>query len=388
MKCCTSILLVFLLSLLLIATTCSAKVTTKPPTPTGKYGITLPTRRGLLELTFTSTIIWISIFFFFVWILVQAFQYILYRGYHSKSEIPIVKLRWFPLFKLTYNSQSDDLRRKINAYWIKGIVYPAGLACAAWSLSVLYSGDNSLTAEKIPHIEVLRAMTVFLIGMMIFEILYRTHSSLSMIIHHWAAVLDCILVLYWDYENLAFLKIAAIFAIFVALEGAECFVMMFYRAFGDTKALMREEVKSQISKVLQVSQSGFDIDAVYDQFDAYRRAITPWMLFVAISDLLLKFVQHIIVLVLYITHWNDLSLELRIVFGITFLIFVIVQLYSPYIYTMIWMKLRRENETTIPRISDDLEMTRAPNSTGYDYQRITGEDIEDTSSNSINSPVV
>jgi hypothetical protein len=184
----------------------TTQTVTPTPMPTTKFGIVLPTKKSLLELTVTSTIIWISGFFFVVWVLVQIFQFVLHSGYHEgPNAVPHIALNWYSLFKLSYNTQSDDLRRKINAYFIKVIIYPSGLIFAAYSIFVLYSGDNKIDADKVLHIEILRAMTVFLIGMMIFEILYRTHSSFSMIIHHWAAVLDCILVLYWDYENLAFL---------------------------------------------------------------------------------------------------------------------------------------------------------------------------------------
>jgi hypothetical protein len=149
-----------------------------------------------------------------------------------------------------------------------------------------------------------------------------------MIIHHWAAVLDCLLVLHWDYENLAFLKISAIFAIFVALEGAECYVMIFYRTFADTRALSKDDVQSAMGKYLDQANPGFGNATVMKQFLRYKRKLAPWLLFVAISDLIMKFVQHIIVLVLYVTYWNELSIELKIIFGLTFLIFIVVQLYS------------------------------------------------------------
>jgi hypothetical protein len=156
-----------------------------------------------------------------------------------------------------------------------------------------------------------------------------------MVIHHWAAVLDCILVLYWSYENLAFLKIATIFAIFVALEGAECYVMIFYRIFADTRALSKEEVQNAMNRYLDASDPGFGSATVMRLFARYKRQLTPWLLFVAISDMIMKFVQHIIVLVLYISYWNDLQFELRIIFGLTFLIFIVVQLYSRKFYSVI-----------------------------------------------------
>jgi hypothetical protein len=121
------------------------RTTKAPPTPkpTAPYGIDLPHKRGILELTVNSTSIWICSFFFLVWALVQILQFVLTRGYTGeRGVVPNVKLGWFSLLKLSYNSQSDDLRRKINAYFLKGIIYPTGLAFSSYSLGVLYSGNN------------------------------------------------------------------------------------------------------------------------------------------------------------------------------------------------------------------------------------------------------
>jgi hypothetical protein len=123
----------------------SAAPKLKPtPTATAPFGIVLPDKKpALLELTFNSTIVWICALFFVVWALVQLFQFVANRGYtEERGMVPHITLHWTSLFKLSYNSQSDDIRRKINAYFIKGVIYPLGLAFSAYSLGVLYGGDN------------------------------------------------------------------------------------------------------------------------------------------------------------------------------------------------------------------------------------------------------
>jgi hypothetical protein len=156
--------------------------------------------------------------------------------------------------------------------------------------------------------------------------------------------------------------------------------MMFFRAFGDTKALQKEEVQNAINKYLDASDPGFGAMSVMRQFARYRRNLTPWLLFVAISDMILKFIQHIIVLVLYITYWDELSVELRIIFGFTFVIFIIVQLYSPYIYTMLWWKLRKENNLAFIENDEELVERFVKTSTtteGVEYHKLVNVDVHD-----------
>jgi hypothetical protein len=111
-----------------------------------------------------------------------------------------------------------------------------------------------------------------------------------------------------------------------------------------------------------------------NKYNEYKKMTTPHLLYLAFYDSFMKAVQQILVAILFVVYWEEYVLELKIIFGITFLVFTVVQLYSrkfsnlnfltrlAYIYWNMYKRLCKENKASESEQYDGEDLEAEPTS--------------------------
>jgi hypothetical protein len=120
--------------------------------------------------------------------------------------------------------------------------------------------------------------------------------------------------------------------------------MIFFRLFGDTGNLQEESVQTKMNHFLVRSASELSVQDVNTKFKLWRRTVTKWMLGLVIFDAITKITQQIVVFVLLIKYWSLMNVELQVTLVISYIIFFAAQAYGPYIFCLIYLKLRSLNQ--------------------------------------------
>jgi hypothetical protein len=312
----------------------------------------LPVQQSLYLI---QTVGWTALSFFIIWAIIQIFQKLVSYPYHynfkfsderymkNPQNMPQILPKWLSLAIFAYNSSENDIQRKINIYFLKGVIYPLFLLIGFVPIAVIFFSDNQLSSYKLVFIDLLRVGAVFVMCSFIFELTYRSHTMWLTILHHWGAIINCILLLLWELDNLAYFKIVMVYGIFMFLEGPEMFIMIFFRVFGDTGTLEQEHIQDKMNHYLIRSRSDMSLKDVNLKFREWRRTVTKWMLGLTIFDAITKIMQQTLIFILLIEYWNLMNVELRITLVVSYIIFFLAQAYGPYIFFMIYLKMRNLN---------------------------------------------